>query len=294
MRQLLAYVICGGSLLLAGGVTCAQDIPAEAPPPPVMGMETLGLPNGPDAAFRVELLGFEGMLGAKRVVTGAPFSAVGVTETIHTLADGNRIIRKTETTVYRDSQGRFRREVNLAGIGPLHTTFKQGPFIVIQDPVAGTAYILNPEEKTGNKVPLPAAKIAATRKQTATGPLEIRLKQRMADENWQKESLGTQTINGVNAEGTRQTRTIPAGEIGNEKPITIVSEQWYSPDLQLMVMSQRNDPMFGETTYTLTNIQRQEQDASLFTVPPDYAVKEGGPRVMRKVLPGQVSPVPKN
>src|SRR5262249_33954077 len=140
----------------------------------------------------------------------------------------------------------------------------------------------------------PAAKIEVSRKQTATGQVEIRVKQRMAEENWQKEALGTQTINGVNAEGTRQTRTIPAGEIGNDKPITIVSEQWYSPDLQVMVMSKRNDPMFGETTYTLSNIQRQEPDASLFTVPADYTVKEGGPRMMRKVLPRQVPPAPKN
>lgn len=290
MRQLLAYAVCGAFLLLSGGFTRAQDVPPEAPPPPAMGI-TVG---GPDAALRVELLGFEGMAGAKKVVTGAPFRAVGVTETVHTLADGNRITRKTLTPVYRDSQGRFRREVSLAGIGPLHTSGKQRSFIVIQDPVAGTTYILNPEEKTANKVPFPATMIEAARKQTAAGQWEIQAKQRLAEENWQKESLGTQTINGVNAEGTRQTRTIPAGEIGNEKPITIVSEQWYSPDLQLMVMSKRNDPMFGETTYTLTNIQRQEPDASLFTVPPDYAVKEGGPRVMRKLHPEQVPPGPKN
>lgn len=293
MRQLLAYAVCGGFLLLGGGITHAQDFPPEGPPPPPVGMETVGPLGGPDAAFRVELLGFEGMLGAKSVVTGAPFSAVGVTETIHALADGNRITRKTETTVYRDSQGRFRREVHLAGIGPLHTSGKQRSFIVIQDPVAGTAYILNPEEKTANKVAFPAAKILAAGKQTATG-LEVRLKKKMAEENWQKESLGTQTISGVNAEGTRQTRTIPAGEIGNEKPITIISEQWYSPDLQWMVMSKRNDPMFGETTYTLTNIRRQEPDASLFTVPPDYTVKEGEPPMMRRALPGQVPVAPKN
>lgn len=294
MRQLLACAVCGGFLLLGGRVTCAQEFPPEAPPPAAMGMGTIGAADGPDAAFGVELLGFEGMPGAKRVVTGAPFSAVGVTETIHALADGNRITRRTETTIYRDSQGRFRREVSLAGIGPLHNTGKPRSFIVIQDPVAGTAYILNPEENTANKVPLPAAKIEVSRKPTATGQREIRVKPRMAEENWQKEALGARTINGVNAEGTRQTRTIPAGEIGNDKPITIVSEQWYSPDLQVMVMSKRNDPMFGETTYTLSNIQRQEPDASLFTVPADYTVKEGGPRMMRKALPGQVPPAPKN
>src|SRR5207249_9818645 len=81
------------------------------------------------------------------------------------------------------------------------------------------------------------------------------------------ESLGTQTINSVTAQGTRYTRTIPAGQIGNEQPIIIVSERWYSPDLQIVVMSKRSDPRFGETTYQLTNLQRSEPAASLFQVP---------------------------
>ena len=93
----------------------------------------------------------------------------------------------------------------------------------------------------------------------------------------QKESLGTQSINGVNAEGTRITRTIPAGQIGNDKAIQIVFERWYSPDLQIVVKSTRIDPRFGTTTYTLTNVQRAEPAATLFTVPSDYTVKEGGP-----------------
>jgi hypothetical protein len=80
----------------------------------------------------------------------------------------------------------------------------------------------------------------------------------------------------VNAQGTRHTRTIPAGQIGNDKPITIVSEHWYSNDLQMVVMSKRSDPRFGDTTYKLTNIQRQEPAASLFTVPADYTVQQGG------------------
>jgi len=79
----------------------------------------------------------------------------------------------------------------------------------------------------------------------------------------------------VNAEGTRTARTIPAGEMGNEKPITIVSERWYSTDLQMDVRSTHSDPRFGDTTYTLTNIQRSEPDASLFVVPSDYTVKQG-------------------
>ena len=90
-----------------------------------------------------------------------------------------------------------------------------------------------------------------------------------------KEQLGKQTIEGVEAEGTRTTVTIPAGEIGNERAIEIVSERWYSPELQLVVMTRHSDPRFGETTYKLTNINRTEPVKSLFEVPAGYTVKEG-------------------
>jgi len=91
-----------------------------------------------------------------------------------------------------------------------------------------------------------------------------------------QEDLGTQTINGVMATGTRYTHTIPAGQIGNEKPIVAVSERWYSNDLQIVVKSTRNDPRFGTSTYTVTNIQRTEPASALFTVPADYTVQAGG------------------
>lgn len=107
-----------------------------------------------------------------------------------------------------------------------------------------------------------------------------------------KEQLGKQIIEGVEAEGTRTTVTIPAGEIGNERPIQIVSERWFSPELQLVVMTRHSDPRSGETTYKLTNINRTEPARSLFEVPADYTIKEGpqfGPTIAplprRKVNP---------
>src|SRR5262249_34990747 len=90
-----------------------------------------------------------------------------------------------------------------------------------------------------------------------------------------KESLGTQTIEGVNAEGTRATLTIPAGKVGNTLPIEVVDETWYSPELQIIVMLKHRDPRSAETTYRMTNINRGEPDRSLFEVPVDYAVAEG-------------------
>jgi hypothetical protein len=100
-------------------------------------------------------------------------------------------------------------------------------------------------------------------------------------ENLKTEALGKQNIEGVEAEGTRSTFTIPAGEIGNEQPINIVTESWYSPELQVTVMRKHSDPRQGEMIYRLTNIRRVEPDASLFSVPADYTVKENLPSKMR-------------
>jgi hypothetical protein len=90
------------------------------------------------------------------------------------------------------------------------------------------------------------------------------------------EQLGTQVIEGVVAEGTRSTITIPAGTIGNEQPIKVVSERWTSPELKVLVQSRQLDPRFGETTYRLTNIARAEPSPSLFEVPPDFTLVEPG------------------
>jgi hypothetical protein len=101
------------------------------------------------------------------------------------------------------------------------------------------------------------------------------------------ESLGTRMIEGVQAEGTRTTITIPAGQIGNERPIETVSETWFSPELKMDVMTKRNDPRFGETTFQLNNIQRIEPLMSLFQPPADYTLVEEpapfGRRIIRKV-----------
>ena len=95
-----------------------------------------------------------------------------------------------------------------------------------------------------------------------------------ADDRGKSEPLGKQTIEGVEAEGTRTVTTIPAGKIGNERPIEIVFERWYSPELQTVIMTRHNDPRFGETIYRLTNISRDEPSRSLFEVPAGYTVKE--------------------
>jgi len=92
--------------------------------------------------------------------------------------------------------------------------------------------------------------------------------------NIKTESLGRQMISGVPADGTRTTVTIPAGQIGNAQAIQIVSETWYSPDLQLTVLSKRSDPRSGDSVFQLNNLSRAEPPSTLFVVPGDFSVTE--------------------
>src|SRR5713101_1818472 len=277
-RNLLTSSLLAAALVLSSGTGKAQDTP---PPPAFEHAEGGGGEPGPGGPFgeRMELLGFEGLHPGK-VVKGVPFSATASSESTQTLQDGTTIHRTTSSALYRDSQGRSRREVTLSGFGPLQASGKTHTMITIGDPVAGAHYLLDPEQKVAHKMTPKGGKHGAWTNGDAQG-FEQKMQQRTAKEEasgeLKKESLGTQAINGVNAEGTRITRTIPAGQIGNDKPIQIVFERWYSPDLQMVVKSTRSDPRFGTTTYTLTNVQRAEPAAALFTVPADFTVKEGGP-----------------
>jgi len=267
------------SVFIATVLCSTVALNAQEPPPgPPPQDEFMG--DGPIGA-RMKILGFEEMHPGK-VVTGAPYSAVGVTETIQTLADGTTIDRKIQANIFRDGQGRVRRETTLPVIGPLVASGKSNSFVMIHDPVAGTAFILHPDTKIADQLP------AHGRGQKSPGTLqdkfEAHVQQEIATGTVKKEDLGTQTINGVAAQGTRYTHTIPIGQIGNDKPITAVTERWYSADLQVVVKSTRTDPRFGSTTYTVTNIQRQEPAATLFAVPSDYTVRQGHPHGKGNVI----------
>lgn len=220
---------------------------------------------GPQIGFR--LIGPEGRFGGK-VVKGAPYSATVTTEYIQTLSNGTHLTRTNTATVYRDGEGRTRQETTIKHIGPIAAQGDGKQIISITDPVAGFSYVLNPEDHT------------ALKRSFRTGSMPPPPPPKTNPEDVKTESLGTQNIEGVSAEGTRTTFTIPAGKIGNDHAIEIVSERWYSPELQVVVLSKHIDPMMGESLYKLTNIVRSEPAHSLFELPADYTVKEGfgGPR----------------
>ncbi len=217
----------------------------------------------------------------RKTVKGAPYSAEALTEVVQTLGDGNRIVRKNSATIYRDSEGRTRREQTISTIGQWSAAGEPSRTIFINDPVARINYIIDPKNQTARKLMIPQLPMGTTFTRVpppappAPGGAGVRVidnivpsTDRLEKHTPKVESLGKQIIEGVEAEGTRTTITIPAGKIGNERPIDIVTERWYSPELQVVVYSKRTDPMMGETTYRLTNINRTEPVRSLFEVPP--------------------------
>jgi hypothetical protein len=226
----------------------------------------------------IRFVSFEAGLGGN-TVTGAPFSATLSQVTTETLGDGNHIQRTTTGNIARDSNGRMRRDITLPAIGPMGNSGNTPPhFVLISDPVADVNYLLETDRKIARKMPM------FQRGHGKNGGMPPFDRNRQNDAT--TVSLGTQMMNGVSAQGTRTTRTIAAGAIGNEKPIVITVERWYSPDLQMNVMIKRSDPRTGDNVFQLTNIVRSEPDASLFQVPSDYTVKEGGPGKFGRKGPG--------
>src|SRR5437899_1263389 len=233
-------------------------------------------------------------------VKGAPYSGQAVTETTQTLADGNRIGQKSTAMVYRDSLGRERREETLPAIASFTPQGDPPQIISISDPVAGVNYSLNSKEHVAIKLPalppLPQAgsegkfNVFFNKAGVAAAGTASRVMIYRAGPNAngapRLEQLGWKLIEGVQAEGTRTTITIPAGQIGNDRPIEIVDEQWRSPDLQVIVSSRHNDPRMGETVYSLVNVSRADPAASLFQVPPDYTLQEKGPIEIQKIERG--------
>jgi hypothetical protein len=221
----------------------------------------------------IGFLGFEAGFSGK-TIPGAPFTASFSTESTETLADGNQIKQSSTGTIARDSQGRTRRDMTLPALGPWAAQGQPAPHVTfVNDPVAGTRYILEADKKIARQMPEPPDRAEFAGKDERHGERGAEMQKEVVTT-----SLGTQTIGGVSAEGTRYTRTIPAGQIGNAKPIVTVTERWYSPDLQIVVMTKRSDPRSGDTVFQMTGIQRQEPAATLFQVPADYTVKQGPPR----------------
>lgn len=252
---------------------------------------------------------FSGPAFPEPVVAGAPYSGEQVFEHIQTLADGTHIKQNTPASqkTWRDSQGRTRTEQPM---GPRNPSSDTPAIVRINDPVAGYQYILDTVNRVAHRMAVSPANrgqlaVMAARRATATevsgegggggaaelvrsGVIAAAIPAPLSNTTQQpgaqprdvprpqstSETLGTKFIDGVLVEGTRHTVVYPTGFQGNDAPITVLSEQWYSPELKLMMLSTTDDPRSGVSTHKIANFSRSEPDPSLFMVPADYAVVE--------------------
>ena len=299
MIKLFSTIAVTGFLLLNGDARAR----AQAQPPQIDRQFDVMILHGPGEPgamappmtgnANIDFISMPLGLGGE-TVTGAPYSAEAVTMVVQTLADGNRISRESRAAVYRDAAGRTRREQGLAIIGAMVGGPEDRHQVQIIDPQAGVTYILDMGTRTAHKLAVPKMALAhSLLHPAAAGAATFELPLPPPPSSGQGavffrrgvftnsnppaiERLGQQIVEGVEAEGTRSTITIPAGQIGNDLPLNIVSERWFSPELKVLVLSRQTDPRFGETTYRLTNIVRAEPSPDLFEPSPDFTVVEPG------------------
>jgi hypothetical protein len=337
-----------GLLALAAPYAVAQNV-ADPVEPPSTDTMILFNPVGPQIGAAANIVAGEARV-VGRPVTGKPYSADSITETIQVLADGNRIVSTNASRIYRDSAGRTRHEQTLARIGAAQTDQEPVTMITIDDPVEKVSYFLDPREETvralrplrfelgrepvdapagtaivgagaaiasagtvidsndtantaarmpnvivqrtapiagAQTVPLPAPPAFTLSYPPMAASIQARVM--IAGDpsaSLHTEDLGEQVLEGVLARGTRHTQTIAAGEIGNERPIEISTETWYSEEIEALISRRTYDPRFGETIYTLINVTRDEPPPELFIVPHSYrALNDGEPASVFRAAP---------
>jgi len=219
-------------------------------------------PQGqPNARF----IGAELRFGDK-LVKGQPFSAETLIEDTKRLFDGTTATKRRSGAIYRDGEGRTRRDQPLEMIGGVNivgSDNKPQMLVFINNFDSQIQIFLDLPNKVARKTPLP----------TGPGPLEPK-----GPQNAKIDSLGSKVLEGVSVDGTRESFEIPIGQIGNGKAMQVVIEKWFSKELQVLVYSRHLDPVAGEHIFRLINIKRVEPSPEIFAIPSGFRVEGSGPR----------------
>ncbi len=197
-------------------------------------------------------------------VPGLPFSAKVELEMANQLQDGTLITHKTYNLVARDSQGRTRNEAR-NWIDPATGAEPRLTRIELYDPSTKLRTNLYLLTKIARQWPVgtPGPMAAPSPQSAPTTPETTR------------ENIGRDTIEGLPVRGVRVSQTYPTGSLGNDRPLTVVTEYWYSETLRINLLTKRTDPRYGERTVRVTGLVREEPDPALFAIPDGYKlVKE--------------------
>ena len=220
-------------------------------------------------------------------IRDTPFSAEVQVEMVWPLREGGSTMRKATYLIYRDGQGRTRRDLTSDETTAAATTNRPRTS-VINDPLASSTYLIDHRTSTvrklalvtGNDVDSQPSVVEPKLRGTAPGFVNLSGRNSQVPKGvvsrgqvTQKEQLGQREIGGAIAEGTRLVQTISLGSSRNQKPIEITTEEWYSVELQTIVAITISDPRFGRSEYRLMNIVKGEPSKTLFVIPPAYQVK---------------------
>jgi hypothetical protein len=203
-------------------------------------------------------------------LTGAPFTAIVHTEVIRTLADGSTATVRNRRIVARDSSGRiFQQRAFFYPNGDEEPRIRA---LQYQDPNTHEMYDCIVAEKTCYATPYRKAAMSAMPAGMG-GPQACGC----ASPNGrgysvQSEALGQSVIENVDATGSREITTLPAGQFGDQKAEPIVKEFWYSPRLGLNLVTKRFDPRSGSQNFVVNRVSLSEPDPKLFVPPADYQV----------------------
>jgi hypothetical protein len=201
-------------------------------------------------------------------IAHAPFSSTVNTEWVKELSDGTTITVQNHRNVIRDAAGRIYQE--RATFVPKNGTKQSAVWrFEISDPVAHVRYMCFPEAKTCSVSRYFAAPDSVKMAVQPAGPLDAN-----GDRNLTRESMGTNNISGIDVTGTCETTTINSGVIGNDKPISIVKEIWFSAKLDLNISVKRVDPRHGTEDFLVSNISTTEPDPKYFSVPSNYSIDD--------------------
>ena len=227
-------------------------------------------------------------------IAGAPYSGVAVTQSTTVFSDGNRIVRTNSTHYYRDGQGRTRVE-RAVGLDSAGNAPQSNLMVTITDPVAGEVYFFRSQGKIVEAMKLNPSVMAARSAVTPAADRQVPFAlmgigmaigaSLSTEASSTSTSLGQKVVNGVTATGTRTIRTIPAGVLGNEKPIISTVDEWFSTDLDVPVQITQKSSIGGDVALNLTQLVRGEPDASLFGPPAGYTVHQA-PADMGAIVSG--------
>lgn len=296
LAAVLFGVTANGLAQEAGPVlTCSGGASCPEPPIAIAAMGGPAIGQGQVGVVSIGGMAFATQENAE-IVKNQPYQAQAVTEMKQTLAEGSHIAQTTTATVARDSDGRTVRIQQLSTMGPWKSasdSSQTNPTLTtIFDPLANTHTDYTSDNKVAHVLSMPTPPPGAPANGAGgfamfapgpgggMGPVTFSVQghagspQPADSPDVKTESLGAKTIEGIPVTGTKTSSTIPAGAIGNDKDLVITRETWYSSDLNLVLQSTQSDPRFGETTYSLTHIQRSEPDSALFQVPAGYKVEK--------------------